>query len=82
MRFFGKNNVDGDVTPRQDGGPSPHGDGVEKPLGAMNGDLEKKGEVDRSGVRLFRPYTFAMAAIVSIGGFIFGYGTNTGLNRC
>ena len=60
---------DGDVTPRQDGGPSPRGDGVEKPLGDM-----EKAVVDRSPVRLFRPYTFAVAAIVSIGGFIFGYG--------
>lgn len=75
MRLFGgKKHEDGDVTPRQDGGPSPRGDGVEKPLGGMDGDLEKKGEVDRSKVRLLRGYTIAMAAIVSIGGFIFGYG--------
>ena len=67
--FSRKKNVDGDVTPRQDGGPSPRGDGVEKPLG----DIEKH-EVDRSPVKLLRPYTFAVAAIVSIGGFIFGYG--------
>ncbi|KAF2161531.1 hypothetical protein M409DRAFT_69649 [Zasmidium cellare ATCC 36951] len=73
--FSRKKKTDGDLTPRQDGGPSPHGDGVEKPLGALDGDVEKKGEVDRSKVRLFRGYTFAMAAIVSIGGFIFGYDT-------
>lgn len=37
------------------------------------GDAEAM-EMDNSKVSLLRPYTFAVAAIVSIGGFIFGYG--------
>lgn len=82
IRVFGRKKQDGgDVTPRQDGGPSPHGDGVEKPLGTFDGDIENKGEVDRSKVRLLRPYTIAVAAIVSIGGFIFGYGKLPDTNR-
>lgn len=59
------NHVDGDVTPRQDGGPSPTlGPAVEH---------EKGREGER--VRLLRAYIFVMMAIVSIGGFIFGRST-------
>ncbi|CAK3868480.1 High-affinity fructose transporter ght6 [Lecanosticta acicola] len=54
----------GETTPRSDGA-SPH-------EGAL--DMEKKGG-DNSKVKVFRPYTFAVASIVSIGGFIFGYDT-------
>ncbi|KAM3420410.1 hypothetical protein BST61_g3684 [Cercospora zeina] len=48
------------------------------PLGmpVSTGDVEKDGVVaEREKIRLLRPYTFALAAIVSIGGFIFGYDT-------
>lgn len=67
----------GATTPdRKDGTATP--ERTEK--GSVNkehrGDLEKDGAaVNRDKIRLFRPYTFALAAIVSIGGFIFGYDT-------
>lgn len=48
-------------------GPSTNGGIVEKD------DLEKEGSSNEK-VRLFRPYTFAVVLIVSIGGMIFGYG--------
>lgn len=54
----------GETTPQNDGQVSPPSEGV---------DMEKRG-VDNGKVKVFRPYTFAVAAIVSIGGFIFGYG--------
>lgn len=54
----------GQTTPQNDGQVSPPSEGV---------DMEKRG-VDNGKVKVFRPYTFAVAAIVSIGGFIFGYG--------
>jgi len=59
----------GDATPRQDGGPSPHAEKAN-----LHSDGEKKSEYNGK-VRLMRPYTFAVVAIVSIGGFIFGYDT-------
>jgi len=55
---------DGDITPRQDGGPSPD-----------VATSTKQGALDDERVNLKRPYIFAMIAIVSIGGFIFGYDT-------
>ena len=70
----GKKNTSGDVTPRQDGGPSPVRDVNEKPFGASGYDDVEKRDMDNSKVRVFRGYTLAVAAIVSIGGFIFGYG--------
>ncbi|USW58834.1 Putative major facilitator, sugar transporter, major facilitator superfamily [Septoria linicola] len=69
-----KNTESGATTPRQDGSASPN----EK----RSTDKEHQGDLERHGVaanqdkiRLMRPYTFALAAIVSIGGFIFGYDT-------
>ena len=61
-----------------------HKDGAATPAGAEkrsvddqhHGDLEKDGAAANGDkTRLLRPYTFALAAIVSIGGFIFGYDT-------
>lgn len=63
----------GDTTPRHDGSASPAAfDGITEKK-HKGGDVEKM-ETDNSRVSLLRPYTFAVAAIVSIGGFIFGYG--------
>lgn len=79
-----KQTESGATTPRHEGTTSPEDrfekNSVEKTHGS--GDLEKDGLAAHGGggeggekVRLFRPYTFALAAIVSIGGFIFGYDT-------
>ncbi|EME44763.1 hypothetical protein DOTSEDRAFT_72271 [Dothistroma septosporum NZE10] len=57
-----------------DEGQSPVGDVKENPYGSDGPDVERT-DVDNSKVRIFRGYTFAVAAIVSIGGFIFGYDT-------
>lgn len=72
MKRFGKKNStsSGETTPRRDGGPSPAVE--DKRLG--HGDMEKSG-MNNSPVKIFRPYTLAVAAIVSLGGFIFGYDT-------
>lgn len=48
-------------------GPSTQGGTIQKD------DLEKEGS-SHEKVRLFRPYTFAVVMVVSIGGLIFGYG--------
>lgn len=74
---FGKNSVEkehrhgsGDL---EKDGVAGHGGG-----GGGGGGEGGGGEGEGEGgekVRLFRPYTFALAAIVSIGGFIFGYDT-------
>lgn len=50
-------------------GPSNQGGIIDKD------DFEKE-ESSNEKVRLFRPYTFAVVMIVSIGGLIFGYGSS------
>ncbi|KXS98760.1 hypothetical protein AC578_9038 [Pseudocercospora eumusae] len=78
--FFKKKSSDahtasGHTTPRLDGSASPAAwDGIITEKKHETGDVEKT-ETDSSRVSLLRPYTFAVAAIVSIGGFIFGYDT-------
>lgn len=64
----------GEGTPRSEGGPSPVSYVNEKPFEAEGHDDIERRDMDNSKVRIFRGYTLAVAAIVSIGGFIFGYG--------
>ncbi|KAF2206223.1 hypothetical protein CERZMDRAFT_89476 [Cercospora zeae-maydis SCOH1-5] len=64
------------TTPQRDGAASLIGTEKTSTDKAHHGDLEKGGVVaDRETIRLLRPYTFALAAIVSIGIFTFGYDT-------
>lgn len=64
--MFGRSGKGQDATYPE--GPSAQGGVVDK-----HDDLEKEGNSDER-VRLFRPYTFAVVMIVSIGGMIFGFG--------
>ncbi|PIA93621.1 High-affinity fructose transporter ght6 [Cercospora beticola] len=78
LKMFGraKNTDSGATTPRQDGAASPIGTEKRSTDKQHHGDVERDGApTDREKIRLLRPYTFALAAIVSIGGFIFGYDT-------